>query len=110
MENNNTITNALKVDKNNSGNGYTLTINNGSSGHGTLYFNSTNGTIDNAGTILGNIDNQASSTIKSFNTGSINGSIINNANATIETLNVTGNVTNGITNDSNIGSLIVNEM
>ena len=37
------------------------------------------------------------------------GSIINNANATIETLNVTGNVTNGITNDSNIGSLIVNE-
>ena len=109
MENNNTITNALKVDKNNSGNGYTLTINNGSSGHGTLYFNSTNGTIDNAGTILGNIDNQASSTIKSFNTGSINGSIINNANATIETLNVTGNVTNGITNDSNIGSLIVNE-
>ena len=108
MENNNTITNALNVQNNNN-NGYTLTINNGGSGNGTLYFNSTNGTIDNAGTILGNIDNQASSTIKSFNTGSISGSIINNANATIETLNVTGNVTNGITNDSNIGSLIVNE-
>uniref|UniRef100_UPI001416EF49 beta strand repeat-containing protein n=1 Tax=Helicobacter pullorum TaxID=35818 RepID=UPI001416EF49 len=106
MDNNNTITNALKVDKNNSGNGYTLTINNG---NGTLYFNSTSGTINNAGTILGSIDNQTSSTIKSFNTGSISGSIINNADATIETLNVTGNVTNGITNNSNIGSLIVNE-
>ncbi|WP_155451971.1 hypothetical protein, partial [Helicobacter pullorum] len=87
----------------------TLTINNGGSGNGTLYFNSTSGTIDNAGTILGSIDNQASSTIKSFNTGSISGSIINNADATIETLNVTGNVTNGITNNSNIGSLIVEE-
>ncbi|WP_179854237.1 beta strand repeat-containing protein, partial [Helicobacter pullorum] len=107
----------------------TLTINNGGSGNGTLYFNSTSGTIDNAGTILGNIDNQASSIIKSFNTGSISGSIINNASATIETLNVTSNVgsiansgdinsltiqsgsniANGITNNSNIGSLIVNE-
>ena len=108
MDNNNTITNALNVDKNNSGNGYTLTINNGGSGgNGTLYFNSTNGTIDNAGTILGSIDNQANSIIKSFNTGSINGSIINNN--IIQELNVTGNVTNGITNNSNIGSLIVNE-
>ena len=84
----------------------TLTINNGGSGNGTLYFNSTSGTIDNAGTILGSI----SSTIKSFNTGSISGSIINNADATIETLNVTGNVTNGITNkaSSTITTLTIN--
>ena len=114
MENNNTITNALKVDKNNSGNGYTLTINNGGGGgNGTIYIkfdtDAQVGTINNLGTILGNIDNQASSIIKTFNTGSISGSIINNANATIETLNVTGNVANGITNNSNIGSLIVNE-
>ncbi|WP_179854437.1 beta strand repeat-containing protein, partial [Helicobacter pullorum] len=114
MDNNNTITNALKVDKNNSGNGYTLTINNGGSGgNGTIYINfgtdAQVGTINNLGTILGSIDNQTSSTIKTFNTGSISGSIINNANATIETLNVTGNVTNGIRNDSNIGSLIVEE-
>ncbi|WP_040500310.1 hypothetical protein, partial [Helicobacter pullorum] len=114
MDNNNTITNALNVDKNNSGNGYTLTINNGGSGgNGTIYINFDTdaqvGTINNLGTILGNIDNQTSSIIKTFNTGSISGSIINNANATIETLNVTGNVTNGITNNSNIGSLIVNE-
>ncbi|OCR18357.1 hypothetical protein BA918_07715, partial [Helicobacter pullorum] len=92
----------------------TLTINNGGSGgNGTIYINfgtdAQVGTINNLGTILGNIDNQTSSTIKSFNTGSISGSIINNASATIETLNVTGNVTNGITNNSNIGSLIVEE-
>ncbi|KAB0574241.1 S-layer family protein, partial [Helicobacter pullorum NCTC 12824] len=106
MDNNNTITNALNVQNNNN-NGYTLTINNGGSGNGTLYFNSTNGTIDNAGTILGNIDNQTDSIIKTFNTGSISGSIINNN--IIQELNVTGNVTNGITNNSNIGSLIVEE-
>ncbi|WP_207204132.1 hypothetical protein, partial [Helicobacter pullorum] len=47
--------------------------------------------------------------IKTFNTGSISGSIINNADATIQELNVTGNVTNGIRNVSNIGSLIVKE-
>ncbi|WP_144049320.1 beta strand repeat-containing protein, partial [Helicobacter pullorum] len=91
----------------------TLTINNGGSGNGTIYIkfdtDAQVGTINNLGTILGNIDNQTSSTIKTFNTGSISGSIINNTNATIETLNVTGNVTNGITNNSNIGSLIVNE-
>ncbi|WP_179853980.1 beta strand repeat-containing protein, partial [Helicobacter pullorum] len=114
MDNNNTITNALKVDKNNSGNGYTLTINNGGGGgNGTIYIkfdtDAQVGTINNLGTILGNIDNQASSIIKTFNTGSISGSIINNAGATIETLKVTGNVANGITNNSNIGSLIVNE-
>ncbi|WP_230845631.1 hypothetical protein, partial [Helicobacter pullorum] len=101
MDNNNTITNALNnVDKNNSGNGYTLTINNGGSGNGTIYINfgtdAQVGTINNLGTILGNIDNQTSSIIKTFNTGSISGSIINSADATIETLNVTGNVTNGI--------------
>ncbi|WP_179854359.1 beta strand repeat-containing protein, partial [Helicobacter pullorum] len=134
MDNNNTITNALKVDKNNSGNGYILTINNGGSGgNGTIYIkfdtDAQVGTINNLGTILGSIDNQTDSIIKTFNTGSISGSIINNAGATIETLNVTSNVgsiansgdinsltiqsgsniANGITNDSNIGSLIVNE-
>ncbi|KPH52111.1 beta strand repeat-containing protein, partial [Helicobacter pullorum] len=83
MDNNNTITNALNVDKNNSGNGYTLTINNGGSGgNGTIYINfgtdAQVGTINNLGTILGSIDNQTDSIIKSFNTGSISGSIINN--------------------------------
>ncbi|WP_279145401.1 beta strand repeat-containing protein, partial [Helicobacter pullorum] len=111
MDNNNTITNALNVQNNNN-NGYTLTINNGGSGgNGTIYINFDTtaqvGTINNLGTILGNIDNQTSSTIKSFNTGSISGSIINNN--IIQELNVTGNVANGITNNSNIGSLIVNE-
>ncbi|WP_166648767.1 hypothetical protein, partial [Helicobacter pullorum] len=76
---------ALNVQNNNN-NGYTLTINNGGSGgNGTIYINfgtdAQVGTINNLGTILGNIDNQTSSTIKTFNTGSISGSIINNADA-----------------------------
>ena len=94
------ITNALDIANN-------KTLNANTNGIKILFANNATGTIDNAGTILGNIDNQTSSTIKSFNTGSISGSIINNN--IIQELNVTGNVTNGIRNDSNIGSLIVNE-
>ncbi|STQ87246.1 hypothetical protein [Helicobacter pullorum] len=116
------ITNALDIANN-------KTLNANTNGIKILFANNATGTINNAGTILGSIDNQTSSTIKTFNTGSISGSIINNADATIETLNVTSNVgsiansgdinsltiqsgsniANGITNNSNIGSLIVNE-
>ena len=96
------ITNALDIANN-------KTLNANTNGIKILFANNATGTINNAGTILGNIDNQTSSTIKTFNTGSISGSIINNTNATIQELNVTGNVTNGIRNDSNIGSLIVKE-
>ncbi|WP_279145405.1 beta strand repeat-containing protein, partial [Helicobacter pullorum] len=96
------ITNALDIANNK-----TLTATN--NGINILFANNATGTINNAGIILGNIDNQTNSIIKTFNTGSISGSIINNADATIQELNVTGNVTNGITNNSNIGSLIVEE-
>ncbi|KAB0574038.1 hypothetical protein F7P74_08365, partial [Helicobacter pullorum NCTC 12824] len=101
MDNNNTITNALKVDKNNSGNGYTLTINNGGSGNGTLYFNSTNGTIDNAGTILGSIDNGSGSTISIFtNIGTIDGNI--NNNGTITDFTNSGSISGTFTNKGHI--------
>ncbi|WP_196332148.1 beta strand repeat-containing protein, partial [Helicobacter pullorum] len=96
------ITNALDIAN-------SKTLNATNNGINILFANNATGTINNAGIISGSLNNQNGSTIKSFNTGSINGSIINNADATIETLNVTGNVANGITNNSNIGSLIVKE-
>ncbi|WP_166666934.1 beta strand repeat-containing protein, partial [Helicobacter pullorum] len=96
------ITNALDIANN-------KTLNANTNGIKILFANNATGTINNAGIISGNLNNQNGSTIKTFNTGSISGSIINNADATIETLNVTGNVANGIRNDSNIGSLIVKE-
>ena len=100
MENNNTITNALNVQNNNN-NGYTLTINNGGSGNGTLYFNSTNGTINNAGTILGSIDNGSGSTISIFtNTGTINGDI--NNNGTLTHFTNSGSISGTFTNDGHI--------
>ncbi|WP_179856033.1 beta strand repeat-containing protein, partial [Helicobacter pullorum] len=88
------ITNALDIANN-------KTLNANTNGIKILFANNATGTIDNAGIILGNIDNQTNSIIKTFNTGSISGSIINNN--IIQELNVTGNVTNGITNNSNIG-------
>ncbi|OCR16642.1 hypothetical protein [Helicobacter pullorum] len=94
------ITNALDIANN-------KTLNANTNGIKILFANNATGTIDNAGIILGNIDNQTNSIIKTFNTGSISGSIINNN--IIQELNVTGNVTNGIRNNSNIGSLIVKE-
>ena len=93
------ITNALDIANNK-----TLTATN--NGIKILFANGATGTIDNAGIISGNLNNQNGSTIKTFNTGSISGSIANNA--TIQELNVTGNVTNGITNNSNIAKLNVN--
>uniref|UniRef100_UPI00242C9EBD beta strand repeat-containing protein n=1 Tax=Helicobacter pullorum TaxID=35818 RepID=UPI00242C9EBD len=60
---NGSITNSLVV-QNNSGNGFTLTI--GNNGAGNLNFKATNGTINNAGTIVGNITNSAGSTITIF--------------------------------------------
>ena len=102
MENNNTITNALKVDKNNSGNGYTLTINNGGSGNGTLYFDSTNGTINNAGTINGNITNIANSILTDFtNSGSISGTFTNKGHIVKFVNESTGSINNFV-NDHTI--------
>ncbi|STQ88231.1 hypothetical protein [Helicobacter pullorum] len=113
------ITNALDISS-------TKTLTATNNGINILFANGATGTINNAGIISGNLNNQNGSTIKTFNTGSISGNLTNDARATIETLNVdsnvgsiansgeintlnvTGNVTNGITNDSNIANLNVN--
>ncbi|WP_210670813.1 S-layer family protein, partial [Helicobacter pullorum] len=131
---NGSITNSLVVEKNNSGNGYTLTI--GNNGTGNLNFKATNGTIGNAGTINGNITNLDTSTIKNFvnestgkiagniinsgiitsftNSGSFDGDLTNNGNITnfINSGNFTGNITNiagdTISNFNNQGSITGN--
>ncbi|WP_179854166.1 beta strand repeat-containing protein, partial [Helicobacter pullorum] len=112
---NGSITNSLVVQKNNGGNGYTLTI--GSGGTGNLNFKATNGTINNAGTIVGNITNVDGSTIADFtNSGSFNGDLTNNGNITnFENQlggNFTGNITNTagdtISNFNNLGNITGN--
>ncbi|WP_278917461.1 beta strand repeat-containing protein, partial [Helicobacter pullorum] len=62
------------------------------------------GKIQNTG-VMGGISNAGN--ITTINTGSITGSIANSGEIT--TLNVTGNVDNGITNDSNITNLTINQ-
>ncbi|WP_166648754.1 beta strand repeat-containing protein, partial [Helicobacter pullorum] len=94
------ITNALDIAG-------TKTLTATNNGINILFANGATGTINNEGIIDGSLTNTASSTIKTFNTGSISGSITNNA--TIQELNVTGNVTNGITNDSTITTLTNNQ-
>ncbi|WP_238320795.1 hypothetical protein, partial [Helicobacter pullorum] len=78
------ITNALDIAG-------SKTLNASTNGINILFNDDATGTINNAGIISGNLNNQKGSTIKTFNTGSIGGSIANNA--TIQELNVTGNVT-----------------
>ncbi|WP_230846914.1 hypothetical protein, partial [Helicobacter pullorum] len=79
------ITQALEVAKDK-----TLTIQNSGSSNGTLYFNSTtNGTINNAGTIAGNLSNVSNSTLGTFiNSGTITGDLYNDGH--IGTLTNTG--------------------
>ncbi|WP_158653943.1 hypothetical protein, partial [Helicobacter pullorum] len=78
------ITQALVVAANK-----TLTINGSGSNNGTLSFKSTNGTINNAGTIAGNLSNVKDSTITSFtNSGIITGDLYNDGH--IDTLTNTG--------------------
>ncbi|WP_346671355.1 beta strand repeat-containing protein, partial [Helicobacter pullorum] len=110
---NGNITNSLVVEKNNSGNGYTLTI--GNNGTGNLNFKATNGTINNAGTINGNITNVNGSLIGNFtNSGSFDGDLTNNGNITnfINSGNFTGNITNiagdTISNFNNLGNITGN--
>ncbi|VEJ06262.1 Uncharacterised protein [Helicobacter pullorum] len=111
---NGSITNSLVVEKNNGGNGYTLTI--GNNGAGNLNFNAANnGIINNAGTINGNITNVNNSTIADFtNSGSFNGTLTNNGNITnfINSGNFTGNITNiagdTISNFNNLGNITGN--
>ncbi|KPH49669.1 hypothetical protein HPU229336_07130, partial [Helicobacter pullorum] len=110
---NGSITNSLMVEKNNSGNGYTLTI--GNNGAGNLNFKATNGTINNAGTINGNITNVDGSLIGNFtNSGSFEGNLTNNGNITnfINSGNFTGNITNiagdTISNFNNQGNITGN--
>ncbi|WP_238320786.1 hypothetical protein, partial [Helicobacter pullorum] len=66
---NGSITNALQVAQDK-----TLTIQN----NGTLSFNSTKGSVNNAGTIAGNLANVKDSIITSFNnSGTITGDLYN---------------------------------
>ncbi|WP_166648693.1 hypothetical protein, partial [Helicobacter pullorum] len=60
--------------------------------------------VQNTG-VMGGITNEGN--ITTINTGSITGSIANSGEIT--TLKVTGNVDNGITNDSNIANLTINK-
>ncbi|WP_179854446.1 beta strand repeat-containing protein, partial [Helicobacter pullorum] len=93
---NGSITNSLVV-QDNRGNGYTLTI--GSGGTGNLNFKATNGTIDNAGTINGNITNVSGSTIADFtNSGNMVGNITNSAGSTITIFENIGTITGNIDN------------
>ncbi|WP_179858630.1 S-layer family protein, partial [Helicobacter pullorum] len=79
------ITNKIDVES-----GDTLTI----GSNGTLNFNATNGTINNAGTIKGTIDNIKGSSILDFdNSGSITG-IINNGHIVEFTNNASGIIDN----------------
>ncbi|WP_143421800.1 S-layer family protein, partial [Helicobacter pullorum] len=94
---NGSITNSLVVQKNNGGNGYTLTI--GSGGTGNLDFKATNGIINNAGTINGNITNVSGSTIADFtNSGNMVGNITNSAGSTITIFENIGTITGNIDN------------
>ncbi|WP_230845655.1 hypothetical protein, partial [Helicobacter pullorum] len=77
---NDRITQALEVAEDK-----TLTIQN----NGTLSFESTNGTINNAGTIAGNLSNVSNSTLGTFiNSGIITGDLYNDGH--IDTLHNTG--------------------
>ncbi|WP_230846897.1 hypothetical protein, partial [Helicobacter pullorum] len=88
---NDRITQALEVAKDK-----TLTIQNS----GTLSFESTNGTIDNAGTIVGNLSNVSNSTLGTFiNSGTINGDI--NNEGTITSIDNSGVITGEIVSGSN---------
>ena len=83
------ITNEINVES-----GDTLTI----GSNGTLNFHATNGTINNAGTIKGTIDNTKGSSILDFdNSGSITG-IINNGHIVEFTNNASGIIDNFVNN------------
>ncbi|WP_166648761.1 beta strand repeat-containing protein, partial [Helicobacter pullorum] len=83
------ITNEINVES-----GDTLTI----GSNGTLNFHATNGTINNAGTIKGTIDNTKYSSILDFdNSGSITG-IINNGHIVEFTNNASGIIDNFVNN------------
>ncbi|WP_218836880.1 beta strand repeat-containing protein, partial [Helicobacter pullorum] len=118
------ITQALEVAKDK-----TLTIQNSGSSNGTLSFNSTtNGTINNAGIIEGNLSNVSNSTLANFtnfgttsqingsitnsglityleNQGTISNSITNNANATITNFANSGTINGNINNEGTITSI-----
>ena len=66
-----------------------------------LILHSTNGTINNAGTILGSIDNGSNSTISIFtNKGTINGDI--NNNGTLTDFTNSGSISGTFTNEGHI--------
>ncbi|KAB0575393.1 hypothetical protein F7P74_02235 [Helicobacter pullorum NCTC 12824] len=93
------ITNALDIAG-------SKTLNASTNGINILFNDDATGTINNAGIISGNLNNQKGSTIKTFNTGSISGSIENSGS--IVNLTATGNV-NGITNaQGKIDTLTIN--
>ncbi|WP_286030526.1 hypothetical protein, partial [Helicobacter pullorum] len=126
---NGSITNALQVAQNK-----TLTI----GSNGTLSFDSTKGSVNNAGTIAGNLLNVSKSTLGTFiNSGTITGDLYNEGHigtlhnkgtmgtiyntsketivalgngkgATIEAVNNTGNI-NIITNDGTINGQITSQ-
>ncbi|WP_179854225.1 beta strand repeat-containing protein, partial [Helicobacter pullorum] len=103
---NGNITNALIVAEDK-----TLTI----GSNGTLSFNSKNGSVNNLGTIEGNLSNVSKSTLDTFNnSGKFNGDITNNTDSTIAnftnsgtTSQINGNITNSglITRLENQGTI-----